>query len=133
MNTPRRKRYNRKTRLPIAAQWIKSVSCNHIKRYAKWYGVSRLCATLELITLGVKLPEGSLEKEKAIEQMKAHQNQLRKELRAQKEAEEFRSSYGWSDHFNAYDEEDILEYVDQLYWEPNPFLEEDMNDCSNDF
>jgi len=66
---PRRKRYKKHIRLVHAAKWLEENSPmkNVIKRYAKWFGVSRLCAAQELILLGVAFDTDVISREKQLE------------------------------------------------------------------
>ncbi|MFW6046962.1 MAG: hypothetical protein ACOCP4_04165 [Candidatus Woesearchaeota archaeon] len=53
MVAPRRKRYNRKQRLPVAKKWIPTYEGkNLVKGYSKWFGVDKVCAITELELLG---------------------------------------------------------------------------------
>lgn len=52
-NTPRRKRLNRKQRISIARDWLKSYNGkNNVKGYSNWFGVDLLCAIAELRIVG---------------------------------------------------------------------------------
>lgn len=84
-STPRRKRYKKNERLIHSAQWIQGNSPmkNIIKRYAKWFGVSRLCAAQELISLGVIFDTDVVSREKQLEIDKANQRRKAKEKRIQ--------------------------------------------------
>lgn len=112
MSTPRRKRYKQKVRLQIAAVWIKDIESNHVKRYAKWYGVSRLCAALELTQIGVKLAEGTLEKEKAVELQKQKAGILKREKKLAEENRRIEELMLFNEEFEAYyeDEYEIDDY-----------------------
>lgn len=57
-NTPRRKRYNQKTRLQRAQDWLSLYKGKNIVRgYSKWFGVDLVCAMKELEMLGHKIDE----------------------------------------------------------------------------
>jgi hypothetical protein len=87
-NIPKRKRYKKQVRLIQAKKWVvdNSSEKNLIKRYAKWFGVSRLCAAQELIFLGVNFEidiinfERQLEIDKGIKRKKEKENRLEKDL-----------------------------------------------------
>lgn len=52
-NTPRRKRLNRKQRISIARDWLKSYNGRSIEKgYSNWFGVDLLCAISELRIVG---------------------------------------------------------------------------------
>ena len=82
-NTPRRKRLKKKVRLVQAGKWLKlhKGQPNLIRRYAKWYGVSRLSAALELIQLGVTIDTDIISREKRLEFEKAELRRRRKAAR----------------------------------------------------
>lgn len=53
-NTPRRKRVNKKARLILAKEWIKSYTGKSlVKGYSRWFGVDTPCALTELKLCGV--------------------------------------------------------------------------------
>jgi len=65
---------NRGARLQSARHWIPTYSGRDIvKGYRKWYGVSTLCAILELRQLGVEIPETRLLQAKRTEETTAQQ------------------------------------------------------------
>jgi hypothetical protein len=71
-STPRRKRMTRNARLQSARNWIPSYSGRDIvKGYRKWFGVSTVCAILELRQLGVHIPETRLAQAKRTEETTA--------------------------------------------------------------
>ena len=82
-NTPRRKRLKKKVRLVQARKWLElhKGQPNFIRRYAKWYGVSRLSAALELIQLGVTIDTDIISREKRLEFEKAELRRRRKAAR----------------------------------------------------
>ncbi|MDF2546315.1 MAG: hypothetical protein K0R93_1213 [Anaerosolibacter sp.] len=105
-STPRRKRYKKDIRLIHAAQWLQENSPmkNVIKRYAKWFGVSRLCAAQELISLGVIFDKDVVSREKQLEIDKANQRKQAKEKRLQL----YNETYYYFG--NIADEEDWIEH-----------------------
>jgi hypothetical protein len=57
-NTPRRKRLTSKSRIEVAASWIKNYNGkNIISGYSKWFGVDKICAINELKTVGYLISE----------------------------------------------------------------------------
>lgn len=57
-NTPRRKRLNKKQRIYIANNWLKSYNGkNIVKGYSNWFGVDLLCAIRELRIIGQIISE----------------------------------------------------------------------------
>lgn len=87
---PRSKRMNRKGRLQSGREWIKTYEGNHIiKGYAKWYGVTKLCAMIELEMLGLKFSEKKKAGIRRAEEDRIRQKQLRKERRKKREEQEF--------------------------------------------
>ena len=82
-NTPRRKRYNKHDRMRLAPKWLQEhLPLKHvIKSYAKWYGVSRLTAALELVTLGMTFDTDVVGREKQLEIDKANMRKEAKEKR----------------------------------------------------
>lgn len=57
-NTPRRKRLNKKQRISIANDWLKSYNGkNIVKGYSNWFGVDLLCAIRELRIVGQIISE----------------------------------------------------------------------------
>lgn len=82
-NTPRRKRLKKKVRLVQAGKWLElhKGQPNLIRRYAKWYGVSRSSAALERIQLGVTIDTDIVSREKHLEIEKAELRRRRKAVR----------------------------------------------------
>lgn len=77
---------------------------NIIKRYAKWFGVSRLCAAQELISLGVIFDTDVVSREKQLEIDKANQRRKAKEKRIQL----YDETYYYFE--NIAEEEDLIEH-----------------------
>jgi hypothetical protein len=76
----RRKRWTRIQRLEAAKKWI--ATCrdpNLVRRYRKWFGVTDLCAVLELRELGVDIPDARLEEARRNERDRAAYNARRKQ------------------------------------------------------
>jgi hypothetical protein len=62
MPCPRRLRLDRRARLQQAKAWIPTYRGKDLVRgYSRWFGTDRLCAILELRSLGVRIPEARLE------------------------------------------------------------------------
>ncbi len=69
INTPRRKRLNRSRRLQVANRWMTEYKGkNLIKGYSRRFGVSKLCAAIELQMSGLELPSGTIERLQRLEQ-----------------------------------------------------------------
>ena len=81
-NTPRRKRLKRPARFLWARRWLESNGGDNIvRRYARWFGVDRVCAIVELRLLGVGISAEYEQKIKeSIEQI-ACQRRRKKEER----------------------------------------------------
>jgi hypothetical protein len=94
-NTPKRKRYNRKQRLPVAEAWLNAYKGkNVVSSYSKWFGVDKLCAVHELRMLGKEI---SLEYELSLkESIRAKSEQKQKKLKER--------------------EKDLLPVVESDYW-----------------
>ncbi|HEX6039216.1 hypothetical protein [Longimicrobium sp.] len=83
MHAPRRKRLNRGKRLNIAAQWISAYSgSNLIRGYCTWFGVSEVCAIVELRMLGIEIAESRLDQARRNEQARAARRKQRRQERA---------------------------------------------------
>ena len=79
MSTRRQKRFSREARLQSAKKWIATYSGRDLVRgYRKWFGVSDVCAVLELRMLGVDIPDARLEEARRNERSRAAQNARRK-------------------------------------------------------
>ena len=95
INTPRRKRMSRQGRLQSGVQWLhKYKGKNTIRSYSKWYGVSEVCAILELRMLGLKIDCERLEKAKRTEENKA---KLKVEIKSKKQERDHQERYEDSD------------------------------------
>lgn len=87
----RRKRWKRAQRLEAAKKWIPTCrDDNMVRRYRKWFGVTELCAVLELRMLGVDIPDARLEQARRNERDRAAHNARRKQKRARTDS--FRES-----------------------------------------
>lgn len=79
----RRKRWTRIQRLEAAKKWIPTCRGDGlVRRYKKWFGVTDVCAVLELRMLGVDIPDARLEQARRDEQSRAARNARRKEKHA---------------------------------------------------
>lgn len=107
---PRRKRYKKHIRLIHAAKWLEENSPmkNVIKRYAKWFGVSRLCTAQELILLGVAFDTDVISREKQLEIDKGNLRIKAKEKRLQVHNETY--FYYW----DTVDEEDFIDNSENM-------------------
>lgn len=75
-----RKALTRARRLQRATQWIASYrGKNLVRGYAKWFGVDKVCAIMELRMLGVDIPEAQLEQTRRDERARAAQRARRKD------------------------------------------------------
>lgn len=101
-NTPRRKRLKKNVRLLHGAKWIKENSTfkNIVRSYAKWFGVSRLCAAQELIQLGIAFDSDVIAKEKLLETERIAQRKIAKEKRLAKITGT--GEYNWYCEFDRY-------------------------------
>lgn len=71
-NAPKRKRLNRKQRIPKAKDWISTYNGkNIVKGYSRWFGVDLFCAITELRLIGVTISQ-------------EYENEVRKSLNANK-------------------------------------------------
>ncbi len=93
---------NRAARLESAKHWLPTYEGRDVvKGYRKWYGVSTVCAIVELRQLGVKSDEQRLIQAKRTEESTARQRAKKKQERTEKlAAEEIRA--GESDENFAY-------------------------------
>ncbi len=88
-STPRRLRMNRAAGLQSAKRWLPTYTgCNIVKGYRKWYGVSTVCAIIELRQLGIKVDELRLVQAKRTEESKARERARKRQQRAEKRAAE---------------------------------------------
>lgn len=102
-NTPRRWRMKRQQRLQVAKSWLPTYAGqNIVTGYVNWFHVSRLCALLELRTLGVAITD------EQIAVVRRHEERCAEKHRQQKEQQELRKQefsefgvYGldYDDHF----------------------------------
>ncbi len=92
---------NRQSRLAVAREWLKAnAGKNLVKRYAKWYGVDKLCAIVELGMLGVEINQRYKEEVKRSYEALA---EIRKQKKKQKEeAVESIQPDGWKDEHHAF-------------------------------
>jgi NMD protein affecting ribosome stability and mRNA decay len=81
----RRKRWTRIQRLEAAKKWIPTCRDDDlVRRYKKWFGVTDVCAVLELRMLGVDIPDARLEQARRHEHDRAGHNARRKQKRARR-------------------------------------------------
>ena len=72
MSIRRQKRFSREARLQSAKKWIASYRGRDVVRgYRKWFGVSTVCAIVELRMLGVDVPDHRLEEAREAERAQA--------------------------------------------------------------
>jgi hypothetical protein len=84
MAAPRRKNLSRGKRLNVAKAWVAAYSGGNLVRgYTKWFGVSEVCAIVELRMLGVEIPESRLEQATRNEKARAARRAERKQKRAE--------------------------------------------------
>lgn len=68
----RKKKMKREARMSSGRHWLKQYEGKKpIRSYIKRYGVSRLCALIELKQLGLTISEDEIETEKRVEKNKA--------------------------------------------------------------
>ena len=80
---------NRAARLQSAKHWLPtSTGRDVVKGYRKWYGVSSVCAIIELRQLGIEVDEKRLVEAKRTEESKALERIRKKQQRAEKRAAE---------------------------------------------
>jgi hypothetical protein len=73
----------RDARLQAAKRWIAEYRGKSlVLGYGKWFGVSGVCAVLELRMLGIDIPDARLEQARRDEQARATRSARRKEQRA---------------------------------------------------
>jgi hypothetical protein len=90
MPAPGQKKVKRDKRLNRAKKWITTYSGgNLIRGYTRWFGVSEVCAIVELRMLGVDIADARLEQAKRNELARAAGRASRKQARAATE--------GWVD------------------------------------
>ena len=98
-STPRRKRLNRKQRIPIAREWINSYNGKNIVRgYANCFGVDLLCAIIELRIVGQNISE---EYESQVRKSMEYRFLQRKKDKEKKEQIEIDNKYmdNWESEF----------------------------------
>jgi hypothetical protein len=79
----RRKRFSREERLGSGKKWVATDSGpDVVRRYRKWFGVSTVCAILELRMLGVDVPDRRLEQARESERAQAALGARRRHRRA---------------------------------------------------
>lgn len=77
----------RPARLQAAKRWIVEYrGKNLVRGYKKWFGVSEVCAVLELRMLGVDIPDTRLEQARKDEQGRATHRARRREARRGRES-----------------------------------------------
>jgi len=90
-STPRRKNLNKKQRISIAKDWLKSYNGkNIVKGYSNWFGVDLLCAIRELRIMGQLISE-----EYEIQVRKSSENKFlqRKNDKEKKDHNEIENEY----------------------------------------
>lgn len=117
---PRHKRLNRAGRLQAAQKWIQQYNGKNVVRgYHKHFGVSLICAALELQSLGLRISETYIQQLKADE--KRREDLAYKRKREKKENE-----------LSLYEDEDnyyLLEYDSHI----SPDIEvQEYSNVSND-
>jgi hypothetical protein len=86
---------SRAARLQAATRWIAEYrGKNLVRGYRKWFGVSDVCAVLELRMLGVGIPDTRLEQARRDEQARATNRARQKEKYAARP-----SLRDWDDEF----------------------------------
>lgn len=95
MAPPKRKRLSRDARLEAGKRWLATYRGKYVFRaYKKWFGVSDVCAVVELRMLGVDIPEARLEQARRDEQARATHRARQKEKYAPR-----RRLREWNDEF----------------------------------
>ena len=85
-SVPRRKRMARQARLQSARGWLPTYRCRDVVRgYRKWFGVSTLCAIIELRLLGVAVSDERLAQAKTTEDQVARQRAASKRVQTTSE------------------------------------------------
>jgi hypothetical protein len=86
---------SRPARLQVAKRWIAEYrGKNLVRGYRNWFGVSEVCAIVELRMLGVDLPDARLQQARRDEQARAAHRARRKEKHAR-----VRTAVKWNDEF----------------------------------
>src|SRR6266700_928250 len=84
-DVPRRLLMNRAARLESAKRWLPTYEGRDVvKGYRKWYGVSTVCAIIELRQLGVEIDEERLIQAKRTEESTARQRAKKRQERKEK-------------------------------------------------
>ena len=97
-HTPRRKRMKRPARLQAAKQWIpKYQGKNLVHGYATWFGVSLLCAALELKRLGIAVADEYIAQLRQTEISSAEAHRKQREQRKQSKEQDYYTLYPDSD------------------------------------
>lgn len=74
---------SRPARLQAAKHWLPTYrGGNLVRGYRKWFGVSDVCAVVELRMLGVEIPDARLEQARRDEQARARRQAQRRTFRA---------------------------------------------------
>ena len=126
--TPRRLRMKREARLQSAKRWLPTYRGRDVvKGYRKWYGVSAVCAIIELRMLGVPIDESRLEQARATEAGVALHRARRKQQRESAGRSAFGPDYEFWEMEFAFDEGERDD--DNRKWEPEPpFADQDGGD-----
>lgn len=83
---PRHKRMDRARRLQAAKYWIPKYEGNNIVRgYWRHFGVTPVCAALELRMLGIKISDEYITKLQADEEARCKANERRRQLKEERE------------------------------------------------
>lgn len=86
----------RAARLQAAKRWIAGYrGKNLIRGYKKWFGVSEVCAVVELRMLGVDLPDARLEQARRDEQARATHRARQKEKHAPRAVRESNDEFAF--------------------------------------
>jgi hypothetical protein len=86
---------SRPARLQAAKRWIAEYrGKNLVRGYKKWFGVSDVCAVVELRMLGVDIPDARLEQARRDQKARARHRSRRKERSAARS-----STRVWNDEF----------------------------------
>ena len=90
-----RKNLSRARRLQRATKWLGSYpGKNLVRGYKRWFGVSDVCAVVELRMLGIDIPDARLEQARRDEQARAaHRARQRERHAVERDARE------WNDEF----------------------------------
>jgi hypothetical protein len=87
---------SRPARLQVARRWIAEYrGKNLVRGYKTWFGVSEVCAVVELRMLGVGIPDDRLEQARRDEQARATHRARRKEEHARATARESNDEFAF--------------------------------------